>query len=97
MMCEIENTPPVLIFVLKDSQDGPRWVAQHTNPKTQTNLILYLYMTTPITLLKYCQELEKKTYIECTDVYDAISKIHDCTNRTPLIRYDGDTPSNYMA
>ena len=80
-----------LVFIYKDSQDGLRWVAQHDN------IIFYLYMTKPITLLKYCQEFEKKTYIECTDIYDAIDKIYSCTKRTPLFKCDADTPSGYMA
>ena len=91
MMCEIESTPSTLIFVGKNSADGYRWVAKHEN------IIFYLYADKPIRLIKYCQDFEKKTTIECTDIYDAIFKIGICTNRQPLFRYDGDTPSNYMA
>ena len=85
------NETSPLIFVYKNSADGYRWIAKHEN------IIFYLYANNPIRLIKYCQDFEKKTPIECTDLYDAIHKIGICTNRQPLFKSNTDTPKAYMS
>ena len=82
------NDAPPLVFTFKDSEEGYRWIAKHDN------LILYLYTREPSTIIKYCQDFDKKTSIECTDVYDAIAKIGLCTKRKVLFKSDADAPMN---
>lgn len=85
------NDSPPLVFTFKNSEEGYRWIAKHDN------IIFYLYTSEPITLIKYCQDFDKKTVIECTDVYDAIVKIRACTKRLPLFKSDVDVPANYCS
>jgi len=85
------DTSPLLVFIHKDSPDGYRWVAQHDN------IILYLYMKNPIILIKYYQEFEKKTTIECITIYDALDKIYDFTKRTAVFKSNAEPPANYMS
>ena len=83
------NETPPLVFTSKQSAEGYRWIAKHDN------IIFYLYTSKPITLIKYCQDFDKKTVIECTDLYDAIHKVGICTNRQPLFKSDMDVLANY--